>query len=216
MEKMNKKLSDEELLDALNSDVEAPIIYNSEFIKFIETFRIKSGPQKVKIKLMYDLYNKWSSESMGAIEFGHKMSDLFETSLNRGITLIHVDMDPLEVLKHKEQLKTKVTKVFSQNHKKNFEAFTTKYEIERGTLFLKSITLYDLYDKWCYKNGNKYNPLNINMFNSFAELYFTKKMDKNYLYFGVSEKVTKYLNNEQKLLSLTKKAQQNAKKKAQK
>jgi hypothetical protein len=216
MRSINKKLTDDELLDALNSDVEAPIVYNSEFIRFLETFKIRSGTQKVKIRLLYDLYNKWSLESMTAENFGHKMGDLFEISKSGPNTFILINMESIEILKFKEQVKPKVTKIVSQRFKKNFEAFIEKYEIERGTLFLKSITLYDLYDKWCYRNGNKINPLNINVFNSFAELYFTKKMDKNYLYFGVSEKVTKHLNNEQKLLSLTKKAQQNAKKKAQK
>lgn len=206
------KISDDELLKALETAKETKEPpKSSEILRFIDTFKITQGPYKTGSKFIYDIYRKWSKKPLDQRSFAKEFGNYFSRKSEK----YELNLNPKEFASlraSKNSYKTDKTK--SPFYKQHFELFLNKFDIKRGTLYIKTAVLYDLYDKWHYKNFKKKNntimPI---LFNEFMRLYFDNKIDHMTNYFGIDKMILNHLTVEQKLNCLSPRAQKNAIKK---
>lgn len=213
------KLSDEELLKALENTKETKEVpKSSEVLRFIDAFKMDKGSYEIGSKFMYDLYRKWSAKPLDQRGFAKEFNNYFKprSSFHKMIYDLNLNPKEFESLRAgKNKYKTDKTK--SPHYKQHFELFLNRFDIKKGTLYIKIPVLYDLYDKWHYTNFKKKNntitPL---LFNEFLRLYFNYKMDHMNYYFGIDKMILNHLTDEQRLQCLSQKGQNNVRKKENK
>lgn len=195
LKKLPNSLTNKELLDSIK-DVsnDEPVIletHSNDVLKFLTTYNIKPGKQLVMKRLLYDLYRKWSKMPVDPRKFTFEVGKyllLHGTRrpcyfINReGFTLAQ-EIEKLYIQHTKD--KTKIV-----NYKRHFDSFLNYYGLKPGNYYIESYVLYNLYDKWVYKNGNQRHPLGSNQFHSFCKLYFKKERltSNRVAWFGVNKK----------------------------
>lgn len=189
------EISNEELLDLIleNPKQVATFNYSNDVLEFISTYNIQSGEHQILLPLIYNLYKKWSQKPIHRITFGTEMSKLFvSVQYGKGTTY--------RINKSKEFFQEKSIKKVQNKTKrkrwnKHFKLFLDKFELKSGRFFIKDVVLYNLYDRWVYKNHNK-NPLSLHQFLKFCRLNFKKpapKMIRSHEWFSVDSKIKEHL-----------------------
>lgn len=194
--KVSKRPTIDELLaslDETSSSESNPLInsYRNDFYQFIDTYQIKPGKDKVLPSTLYSLYTHWSQEPLTSYEFGRELAEIIDIRKSRAQINKSVLAIKIEVLK----LLKPLDKTHYKGWKQHFDKYLDRYCIKSGGLYLKITVLYNLYDKWCYKNKNRH-PLGINQFCSFCKGYFKyKRIDKQY-WFAVDHSIEQFLTKE--------------------
>lgn len=199
------EISKEDLLDLVNSNTNKVTIfdYKNDLLDFISTYNIIQGENRIPGQLIYNLYKRWSKNPLHRNHFGQEMSQLFPNiRYGQGnVFLINKEKDYfLEKIVNKKQNKTKRKPWLT-----HFNKFIDKYQLKSGRFYVKDIVLYNLYDKWTYKNGNK-NPLGFQQFLKFCRLFFSKparKMINKHEWFSIDSNIKNHLTDN--LLELMKK-----------
>lgn len=190
MKKLPHELTNEELLSQI--DTTQPIQeYRNDVLDFISTYKLKQGPEKIRRNILYDLYKCWSKNPINKQTFALEIGRLFETDEK----YLNLNIPSANLLRKLYDFKKPQIKIVSKKWKQHFENYLNYYQITSGTFFVKTEVLYNLYDKWTYNNNNK-NPLGIDQFRSFCNLYFKKKVARHYHWFGVNRSIFAHLNEE--------------------
>lgn len=149
-------------------------------LKFLTEFNIEPGSQKVDRKIIYKLYEQYTSQPLGEQKFYKEISNYLVTTKGKYMMyrkFLHINQKSLDLsekvinyLKPKKRPKTKMIPM--QMH---FQNFINKFNLKPGkspdNIWVSIRTLYDLYDEWIYKIRKK-RPLTFNNFTNFCKLYF--------------------------------------------
>lgn len=189
------ELTAEELLDLISENPKevSNIEYNNDILEFISLYNIQSGENQILVPLIYELYRKWSKKPLHRNQFGMEMSKFF-VSVRYGLGTTYRINKSKEFFLEKS-IKKNANKTKKKPWLKHFQNFISKYDLKSGRFYVKDIVLYNLYDRWVYKNNNK-RPLNLYQFLKFCRLFFKKpapKMIKNHEYFSLNEEINEYL-----------------------
>ena len=171
------KLTDEELLQILETSEESIPTNSSNLSLFISTFGMQEGTSKIPVKLVYRLYKLWAKAPIGEASFYQEMSLLLPTKrANGGIHHYTLDSNTLKLDEEIYKLirEKRIPKEKSDNFKKHFDNFLKKYMIESGNVWVSYQSVYDLYHSWVKKNYKKH-PLSQKNFRIFCQMYFTTK-----------------------------------------
>lgn len=194
------ELTNEELTDLLeeNNTRSVNIFTRNDINDFISIYNIKSGSFRVPIKLLFKIYKQWSKEPLKANTFANLLTDLFPSiKYGKGL-LLCLNKDVWKLKEEFDKYFKTNSKTKSKSYKTHFDAFLKHYHIKNGCFFIKDSILYNLYDKWTYKNNNK-RPLGKIQFINFCRLYFPKfkKIEKVY-WFPIDHSINQYLSEELK------------------
>lgn len=185
------EISNEELLDLLKDDSSqtSNFQYQNDILEFISFYQITQGDYKITARLLYKLYKYWSKSPISQNSMSNDLA-LFFAKSSASIFLIN---KPREFFLEKSS-KKKVNKTKRKQWFKHFKGFIEKYNLKSGRFFVKDIVLYNLYDKWTYKNNN-HNPLSLPQFIKFCRLFFHKpypKEIKGSMWFSVDSEIQEY------------------------
>jgi hypothetical protein len=197
--KLPNELSIEDLINSAESDpspVQKINLEKNDVVLFLTFYDIKPGRNVIKKRFLYELYRKWSSNSVSKHMFGHEVGKFLPSYQIGKDSIYKLSINAFDINERLYALILKKTKnkTKSSNYMKHFEHFIKKYEIKHGTVWLESFVLYYLYDKWIYKI-NKNNPLGRRQFFNFCKMYFKfKRLTKSkIMWFGIHKNIYKQL-----------------------
>jgi len=200
---MSKKalteLTDEELNKLLDNTIESNTISGiNDINEFISTYNIKSGSFRIPTKLLYKIYKSWSKDPLRGKTFTNNLTDLFPVIRYGSGFMLCLNKDVWNLKEDFNKHFKPLNKTKNKNYKEHFDNFLKHYNIENGSFFIKDSVLYNLYDKWTYKN-KKRHPLGEAQFINFCRLYFPKfkKIEKVY-WFPIDHSINQYLSEELK------------------
>lgn len=199
-------ISDEELISLIDKDNSQNNEYRNDVLEFLSAHGFRQGSERIKKSIISDLYKEWSQNPISGHALGLELSRCFECSGN----YYHIDKTSISLLNKLFEKKRSSRKIASKKWKQHFENYLKHYNITPGTFFVKNEVLYNLYDKWTYKNGNK-NPLGSDQFLSFCTIHFKVKVARHYHWFGVNRSIFDHLDEELINELLKKKVNKNAK-----
>lgn len=189
--------SPQELLDLISENPQTNTFESqNDFIEFISIYGIKEGTNRVMIVPIYNTYKKFSQNPISKRAFANEMVQYFPylDHLNVNIYLINRP----RVFFLEKNLKKYQNKTKRKPWLRHFKKFVVKFELKSGSFYVKDIVLYNLYDKWVYKNNNR-NPLSFKQFLKFCKLFFKNpayKLIKGNLHFSVDKCMQKFLTPE--------------------
>lgn len=196
------QISSEDLLKLLedNKDIkdENHIIYKNDIVDFISKFNLKQGQEKVSTRILYIIYTVWSKNKVNKRTFSTHLGSFFECKPSPGNKelMVLLDLTSNELLRKtiiKKKRKFKHNPKFLKEH---FENYLSKYDIKKGSFFVKSSILYNLYDKWVY-SFRKQRPLKTTQFDQFFKIFtFAIKSIDNENWFGIDKSIIKHLTEE--------------------
>jgi len=179
-----------------NSRKISTLNYKNDTLDFLSTYGISQGEHRILIALIYDTYKLWSKIPISKRAFANELVRLFP-HIKYGESNVYLIDKPREFFLEKN-LKKKRNKIKTKSWLKHFQRFLEKYNIKSGSFYVKDIVLYNLYDKWVYKNGNKH-PLTLNQFLKFCRLFFQTpkiKIIKSHEWFAIENSIKEYLTPE--------------------
>jgi len=189
------ELTSAELLEFLQEQNEEKSQYyvneTNDINDFLSVFGLKTGEHEVTGPRIYKLYQKWSQNPLDSRSFHYNLK------LFIGFDKVYLlNKDSNFFQKYCEIKKPdKTKKPLSLKH---FKTFMDKFQIKSGRFYIKDVVLYNLYDKWVYKN-NKNNPLSYYQFLKFCRLFFKKpppKIVRQNEWFSVHKDVKQFLTPE--------------------
>lgn len=191
------EISNEDLLDIISENPNKinTYEYNNDVLEFISTYGIKEGENQILFPLIFNLYKSWSRKPLFRNNFGIELSKLF-VSVKYGLATTYRINKSKDFFLEKS-VKKKQNKTKRKPWLKHFQKFVDKFELKSGSFYIKDIVLYNIYDKWVYKNGKK-NPLSFHQFLKFCNLFFkkpAKKIINGHEYFGMDKNIQKYFND---------------------
>lgn len=204
MSKPITEISSKELLEIIkqnpaNFGGQTITIINNDIFDFISVYKLTNGENKVSARLLYKLYKQWSKDPLTKLKFAYEMTDLFEYYTNCHGNMYLLNQSAISLKQLLNEIKPeKRLKVNQKRWGEHFQKFLNKYNIKKGSFLIKDVVLYNIYDKWAYKNKLK-SQLTLNQFRKFCKVFFdsTKKG-----YFSVDNSVKNYLS--ENLLKLNK------------
>lgn len=196
MKKLINEISEEELLNLIekNQDVEVELPFinaPNDVLSFVSIYGLKQGKHSVYKKTLYQLYYNSSKNPITYHQFLDSMNQLFK---NNG-RYYEMNKKPVDLIRKIYILKEPKQKIKSKAWKAHFDKFLARYDIKPGTVFIRHDILYNLYDKWTYKNQN-YNPLGERQFNSFCRIYFKEKRMQDIPWFAVDSNINQHLTED--------------------
>lgn len=167
------KLTDQELLEIIQTSEPTPEAPTHNLSLFISTFGLEEGTLKIPVKLVYRLYKLWSKEKMGESAFYQAMALLLPNKVEIGDTTcyllnentVRITESIYRLIKDK-----KVKKENTHYYKKHFESFLKSCNITKGSDWTKVTDLRTTYLAWV-KTKYKRNPLGLKNFEGFCKLY---------------------------------------------
>jgi hypothetical protein len=197
--------SNEELLKIIEGNARkiSTFQYKNDALDFISTFNIQQGEHRILFNLIYSVYKTWSQKPLNKRGFADELVKLFP-HIKYGESNVYLVSKPRDFFIEKSLTKKK-NKTKTKSWYGHFKRFVDKYQLKSGSFYIKDVVLYNLYDKWVYKNNNKH-PLSMNQFLKFCRLFFQKpevKTIKSHEWFSVNSEVRQFLTPE--LLELMKK-----------
>jgi len=185
-------LTVEDLLDSLEQedDAEATPSVNDDVLSFLLAFDIKAGTEPVSPRLLRELFNKWTPNTLDAATFHYRITKYLPKRRIGQQYLVSVDKASWKISEEIQKLILSNTrdKTKSRAYKRHFDNFLKKYNIKPGTFFVESYILYYLYDKWVY-GIRKTNGLGEKQFINFCKLYFKVKRNSKsrVMWFGIDK-----------------------------
>ena len=200
--KILHQISDKELLDILENADSLPnilITTKTDVLDFIYALRITKGENKVTTGLLYRLYKNWSKNPIARQIFTNEAALIIETATRfRKETCFMINLDENVLLKKTLEYVKKIDKTKRKPDKRHFDNYLNRYQIKKGSFFVKDLVLFNLYDKWTYEN-NKPHSLSFLNFNKFCQLYFKPyKIIENRFWYGLDNSIIKYFTEEMK------------------
>jgi len=163
-------------------------LVDNDVYEFILSLNLKSGPNRIKKRIMYAIYKAWSVKPVGL----YKFSVFFQSVFDHDNTHYLLNSDVLSMLRTpvkyiKRELKGHER---SRNYKQHFETYLNHYGMEAGKFYIQGYVLYYLYDLWTYKNKSL-RPLNYKNFIKFCDIYFERKRleSSKIYYYGINESI---------------------------
>ena len=155
-------------------------IGEDSLLKFLTEFNIEPGSNRVDRKIIYKLYEQYTSHPLSEKRFYREIKTYLTTSDGKYMKyrkFLHINQRSLDLservinyLKPKSRPRTKMIPM--QMH---FQNFVNKFNLKIGkapkSIWVSVTTLYDLYDEWVYDIRKK-RPLGIKEFSNFCKLYF--------------------------------------------
>jgi hypothetical protein len=188
------ELSEEELLKILESNEES-FTFSDDVLNFIETYKLETGTNTVRIANLHIIYSNWSKFPVSLKAFTSKFVDSFNTQFIDGERYALLKQDPLEIAKLAERFKPGSKKrplTKSKSFKQHFEAYLKHYSIVPGTTFVPSRILYKLYSDWT----DRTKKLNETAFDQLLALYFKQKAAYRTYWYGLDQSITQHLTGE--------------------
>ena len=200
MPKLPSHLTEQELLDLLNSeDIPEDKVqifdYTDDIVPFMGFYNITPGDTPVSKKLLYKLYKAYSKEPLDQRNFSTQMGGF--VSQNARHFFINIDQFAISnqiYLKEKKKDKTK-----SISYQKHFDWFTKTAGVERGTTWVEGFILFFQYKDFCRER--RVNPkLGYVNFHKFLKLHYTfRRIKENRaLFFRVDSKTANKYTEEEK------------------
>lgn len=191
------KIDVDELIKIAQTESKEKQAYHhlNDISSFVHFIKINPGSNAVSFKTLYNLYRDWSNNPVKKYTFNNQLKTSYsykQIGIHKYYFFDKTELDLREILNAEKQRKVKdYTKTKSK--KNHFDSFLNFYNIKPGDYYIEDFVLYNLYDKWTYKNKNK-SPFSMKNFRGFCNLYFLKKENKvkAFYWYGVEKSV---LNN---------------------
>jgi hypothetical protein len=194
--------TDEELLELLegsDNDVEVDVYAPNDLLGFISVYKLSPGINLVRKTLLHRLYTQWSDNPINKRAFNLNIGMFFlshtDQSSIKKPAYYCMDNKTEDLIKRLYEFKEPLDKTKYKDWKMHFDAYLKKYDIAKGSLYIKGSVLYNLYDKWAYDKGYK-KPMGMNQFNSFCRLYFKEKRIYNCPWYAVDKSIEQHLTEE--------------------
>ena len=163
----------EELLEAIESSDEViiadPASPNDVF-GFFSAMNIQQGPNKVRSKLLYQVYRAWTKTPVTKQIFYNELSAYLQP-MHHGLYGINESALNLSKRGYKLLASRMRDKTKSKQWKRHYEGFIANYSIKEGTTWVKANVLFYLYDLWSYSKHKK-NLLGPVQFNNMSRMFF--------------------------------------------
>lgn len=144
-----KKLSDEELLQALDSAEPAIEMPTKSPLDFLKVFNIQPGDKLLLRDYLYKVYSKWTDEKVVyRAKFYEELSSVLKYNNPFFLTNVGSKEFKANFIDPFKKFKPKVKKL-----DKKIGAFMQRYDIKPGKQPLEGFLLYYLYDKYLYERG---------------------------------------------------------------
>lgn len=177
--KINSKLTDEQLLEALEqkeSEVDFAKKLQDDVLNFIIKFGVNPGKFRVRKKLLYHVYKNWSRNPVNDRTFNYTLNMYVDSNSST----VKISMSAFKFTEHayetiRKELKPKKDSLASK--KRHFESFIKRFDLTKpatriGRQRIHVGVLIYLYDIYCYDKGYKEHLLTDKQFRSFLNLYF--------------------------------------------
>lgn len=192
--KLPNQLSDKELEELLKSSESVTSQPSSEIIRFLTVFNIQSGKTRVKAKLLYSIYYKWSQTPMGHTHWGHEMAKFvayYDEWYYISIPAFTLSEDALKAL-----TPVKKSRYKSKQWHRHFKNFIAHYNMKPGKFWVEQSVLFYLYDLWTFKIRRK-RCLGPTDFTIFLRHYFKIVTRKGVSIISVDHSILNYITTEQ-------------------
>lgn len=206
-------LSDEDLLKSIESpDLNQPAYsWHTDVMQFISVYNLKQGQEVIFAHLLYKLYRHWSKDPVKQVIFSHTLADIFPTiKSNRSIGIM-LNRNVLDVSNELYKFLQEDNPTKYKGHSDHFKKYLSHYSINKGGIFIANSVLYNLYDKWCYKNKRR-RQLGPNQFDKFCKIFFEQKMIRGCKWSAIDNSIEQHLTEDLINLMYKKKATRNGKK----
>jgi hypothetical protein len=176
--KLTTELTEDELIALATSDTkeletEEMKASTSDVVNFISAYAFKNGKNDVLGVLLFELYKKWSEDTVSIIEFYKKLMSFFPRRIKGTAIYFRISSDKINLLEEIDKLeRKKKDRRKSKRVRKHFERFLTHYNIVSGKDHVEDFVFKFMYDRWCYENKRK-PQLSRDMVRLFMRLYFT-------------------------------------------
>jgi hypothetical protein len=160
MKKITTQLSDEELLNLVDSPESYKRPYKSRYLAFISKYNISPGKHEVFTKALFELF-KQDNPDISPEKFTRNLSKFLPTKRS-DYTLFLINKNTLDIGKDIEE------KLFAgrpvsarkvRNQRRHIEAFLEHFKLQPGIVSISLQVFIDIYSKWCYKyKRKKLNP----------------------------------------------------------
>lgn len=193
--KTTNQLEIDQLLNLLNQNSEEKENLETDDIhRFLSTYDLKPGNNKIPVKLLLSLYNIYSNKKLKYNQFLKKI-DLYLSRYRRSnYFLVNKQLDFLAstLFKHIKDKKDKKIK-FRKHH---FERFLKRFKIEQGDVVVQLHTLRKLYTEWIRLEHPTIRMLIESRFCDYLKLYFKFKITSNRrIYFYINKNIRVYMEN---------------------
>ncbi len=184
MQRATKKIQD--LLDILEQENDAPADGDIGVSGFLEYYKITHGNFRVKTKLLYKLYQRWTDTPVPSYEF----TRIIFLYLKNSNPFVFINKNPLKdflpLLEEKRpRLKPKLRT--TQRYRRPNE-FIKEMKWERGEHFIPAIALFQMYAQWAKKH--KRRRANQRDFFIVLNLKFERKKRRpDYVYYGINQEI---------------------------
>lgn len=188
-----------DLLELLKNDSDRVLNYehHNDCMEFLSVYGIKQGENRILFNLIYRLYKKWSKFPVKKRSFADALVLLYP-HIKYGESFVYLINKDKYFFLERGAKKKKLNKTKRKHWFRHFKTFIKKYDLKSGRFYVKDIVLYNLYDKWTYKNNN-HNPLGFQQFLKFCKLFFKNpapKQIKGTLWVGLDSEVQKHFTPE--------------------
>ena len=193
MKKLITEQSNEELLKQLEGIPTNNIYIESsqEILEFISVFKLQNGTNPVKMNTLFNLYKLWSKSPKTLVMFNKDLSEM----VTKEKSYYYINFDVFTLKKEIHKLQTIKYATTLPGRARHFKQFLSRYQIKNGGLWIKDLVLYNIYDKWTYKN-NSNNPLSLPQFNRFCNNYFKSKRINKHYWYKLNKSIQQYLTED--------------------
>lgn len=177
--KVPQKLTDEELLSALDDKTPNEKPPDHSVIKFLADFSIYPGTNEVDGAILYKLYKLHVDEYVPAEQFHLILRSYVEYRVYRNTYIYSLNQEPFTFTKKLAEYLAKAKKkqvLNSRWYRHHYEKFIVDLKLKPGKRAIPAIALYFFYDRWQYKNTK--TRLAYPAFQSMSKLYFKHSRGK--------------------------------------
>jgi len=199
MKILPSQLTYEQLMSVLggdDSDADEQVLesYN-DVVPFLTNYNITPGDTPVSKKLLYKLYQTYSTEPMDKLAFARQVGEFVEP---KGM-FYYLNMDNFAISKHIYMGQNKIDKTKSLTYQTHYNWFIKEINMQRGLKWLEGFVLFYIYKDFC--KSRRVNPkLGYNSFHRFLKLHFQfrRKNENRSLWFRVDDNIFNLLTELEK------------------
>lgn len=203
MPKLPSQLTEQELLDLLNSeDVPESTVqifdYKDDIVPFMGFYNITPGTSPVSKKLIYKLYKTYSKEPLDSLNFTIQLGKFVSHDRDHFL----VNLDNFAISNHIYEAEKTREKTKSISYQKHFNWFIDNAGVQTGSSWVEGFLIFHQYKDFCRER--RVTPkLGYVNFHKFLKLHFQYRRVKENraLWFRVNyETANKYTEQEKEVI----------------
>lgn len=179
-----------EIVNTKEPNVKFRPTLENQVVEFLRIYDLEPGDKAVSANLLYKLYVKTTVKPRTKTYFTRHIKTLFS---HTGSGMIYINVDMYHIVSKLESAVKRKPHVINRrkNVRKEYESFTSHFNIKPGTIVLEGFILYYLYDGWVYKKRR--DGVAEITFYDISKLYFDNVLKNDEMCFKIDGGVFKHL-----------------------